>query len=67
MFVDLRMAFDTANHEILLCKLEYYGVRRVSLKYLRSYLTNRQQFVCVNEEKSSMLPIMIGVQQDTIL
>ena len=67
IFVDLRKAVDTVNHEFLLCKLECYGVRVVSLKCFRSYLTNRQQFVCVNEANTSMLPITMGVPQGNVL
>ena len=66
LFIDLRKAFDTVNHDILLCKLECYGDRGVGLEYFRRYLTNRQQFLCVNGSKSSMLHIKIGVPQGSV-
>ena len=48
IFIDLQKAFDTVDHEILLTKLEHYGIRRVSSRWFRSYLHNRQQFVSVS-------------------
>ncbi len=67
IFCDLRKAFDTCDHSILLSKLSHYGVRGVELDWFRNYLTNRKQFVSINGQSSSLLEICIGVPQGSIL
>lgn len=63
LFIDLKKAFDTLNHEILLNKLRCYGVRGLVNDLFRSYLSNRTQFVCINDKRSSIKPILTGVPQ----
>ena len=48
VFVDLQKAFDTVDHQILLAKLNHYGIRRVSNDWFKPYLSNRNQFVFIN-------------------
>jgi hypothetical protein len=67
IFLDLSKAFDTLDHNILLHKLQYYGVKDVELKWFQSYLCNRFQFVSFEGTSSSMLPMITGVPQGSVL
>ena len=68
MFMDLSKAFDLIDHTILYRKLTMYGITQASIEIIRSYLSNRRQFVEINSEKSSIkhLP-KIGCPQGSIL
>ena len=67
IFLDLAKAFDTVNHEILIAKLEKYGVRGNPQQLIRKYLTNRKQYTEVNGTKSKSLPVTGGVSQGLTL
>ena len=67
IFIDLRKAFDTVNHKILLTKLEHYAVRGNMLHWFQSYLSNRKQYVSINGESSESLGINCGVPQGSVL
>ena len=67
IFCDLSKAFDVISHPILLKKLEYYGLRGIVKDWLRSYLSDRTQYVEFDIGKSSINKIKCGVPQGSIL
>ena len=67
IFVDLSKAFDTVNHQILLGKLEHYGIRGKALELFKSYLSERKQYVQVNNCNSQTRSISCGVPQGSVL
>ena len=67
IFCDLRKAFDCCDHSILLAKLEKYGIRELELEWFRSYLSNRKQFVTINNKNSLLAGVILGVHQGPIL
>lgn len=67
VFLDLKKAFDTVDHEILLSKLSYFGIHGTTLGWFSSYLENRSQLCQVNGKTSSPASMKCGVPQGTIL
>ena len=67
VFIDLSKAFDTLSFDILLQKLNYYGIAGVILKSLANYLRNRKQYVVFNNHNSEVTDIRCGVPQGSIL
>jgi hypothetical protein len=71
IFCDLRKAFDCINHDLLLSKMEFYGVRGISNRLIRSYLSNRYQRVTLNKNSNRYSSywklISHGVPQGSIL
>jgi hypothetical protein len=67
VFLDLKKAFDTVNHNILMKKLYKYGVRGIAYDWFTDYLCNRKQYVCFNNHDSNEEIISCGVPQGSIL
>ena len=67
IYLDLKKAFDTVNHAILLKKLDHYGFRGHVNKLMCSYLENRYQYTRVNGENSVINQIETGVPQGSVL
>ena len=67
IFVDLQKPFDTAEHDILLSKLEHYGIRRLANEWFKSYLSNRKQYVSINGYDTNLADVKFGVPQGSVL
>ncbi|XDV14238.1 hypothetical protein PO909_002414, partial [Leuciscus waleckii] len=68
VLLDLSAAFDTIDHSILLNRLEnYIGISGIALAWFKSYLSDRYQFVAVNEEMSHRSQVQYGVPQGSVL
>lgn len=67
LYLDFKKAFDSVDHDILLDKLLYYGIRGDPHCWFKSYLTNRKQFVHVNNVKSKTCSLTHSVPQGSNL
>ena len=67
VFIDLKKAFDTVDHGLLLAKLSHYGVRGGSLGLLESYLGGRSQYVVYGGYESNRGQVECGVPQGSVL
>ena len=67
VFIDLKKAFDCVPTDILLAKLQAYGIRGDYINWFKSYLTDRTQYVHFNGENSAEYTLQCGVPQGFIL
>ena len=67
VFVDLQKAFDTVDHQILLAKLNHYGIRGVSNDWFKFYPSNRNQYVSINGFDSGLTTINCSALQGSVL
>ncbi|KAL0147588.1 hypothetical protein M9458_057094 [Cirrhinus mrigala] len=68
VLLDLSVAFDTIDHDILIDRLQNYaGIQGRALKWFRSYLSDRYHFVYLNGESSQLSPVKYGVPQGSVL
>ena len=67
VFIDLKKAFDTVDHSILLSKLNFYGFRGIINNWFSSYLRNRLQTTQIGQHVSDKVEITYGVLQGSIL
>jgi len=67
VFIDLSKALDTVDHDILLNKCDRLGIRGTPLQWLRSYLSNREQYVATAAMSSDCARIVCGVPQLSVL
>ena len=67
IFLDFSKAFDTVNHNILLSKLEFYGIRGVFKDLFTSYLRNRMQMMSLASVNSDIQTVCCGVPQGSVL
>ena len=66
-FFDVAKCFDSISHEVLLFKLEKYGITSTELNWFKSYLNNRKQATFCNNKLSSYMNVYTGVLQGSIL
>ena len=67
VYLDLQKAFDTVNHEILLEKLKYYGIKETSYNWFKSYLCERLQYTQIKDNELSLKAVSHGVPQGSVL
>ena len=63
IFIDLKKAFDTVNHKILLYKLEKIGIRGITLQWVKSYICERRQYTIIDDITSDREELTVGLPQ----
>ena len=67
VYLDFRKAFDTVPHKRLINKLHGYGIRGPVLRWVEDFLSERTQYVSVNNEHSEHIHVSSGVPQGSVL
>ena len=67
VFLDLKKAFDTVDHKILIDKLFKYGIKGKEREWFKSYLSGRKQFCSVNGQRSKTKEVLCGIPQGSCL
>ena len=67
IFVNLQKAFNTVEHDIILSRLEHYGICGLANEWFKSYLSNRKQYVSINGYDSNLAEVKFCVPQRTVL
>ena len=66
-YIDFAQAFDKVPHRRVLHKLEYYGIRGSTHKWINSWLSGRTQQVVLDDQASDLVPVLSGVPQGSVL
>ena len=66
-YLDLKKAFDTVNHNVLLEKMSHYGIKGITSNWFRSYLVERNQYTTIGDYHSTLQEIYYGVPQGSVL
>ena len=67
VFIDLKKAFDTVPHSLILRKLKLIGIRNTEMEWFISYMRNRRQFTRIDKNVSEFRKLTVGVQQGSLL
>ncbi len=60
IYLDISKAFDTLDHNILIDKLSYYGINGIALKHFQNYITDRKQFIEINDVNRRTTKLYLG-------
>ena len=67
LYTDIKKAFDSVNHRILIKVLQSYGINARMVSWIENFLSNRSQQVCINASTSSSLSVLSGVPQGSVI